>query len=333
MNTSNIISNIKAEIDALELTEDYRSKVFAKNFNSHLNSLVDTSVLLSGDNHSVFSSKDIEITNSFYWQTEAFVLEKLDDVNDEQIINELDDLENILYDKIISLLGRNYDKSSTLNKMIDNTVQKTLLSIKFNYFSKNDDFINPWIDAKKILFENSVIHDFYTDIEEFVSLGFNNNRNESELTRYKKIGVLGKGNRDKFNFGTVRDLIGLRNTVIDLLEEKSSDGKNPIKTEILISELRRMGINENELTDSNIINWLISPLKRSNKIGSCKEGYFLMSTCSDVIISYKSHLENLKGYYNTLENHRKLAHQFGCSDQHLFDEHRKIFLNVFNNGD
>jgi hypothetical protein len=45
------------------------------------------------------------------------------------------DLENILYDKIISLLGRNYDKSSTLNKMIDNTVQKTLLSIKFNYFS------------------------------------------------------------------------------------------------------------------------------------------------------------------------------------------------------
>lgn len=334
MNNSNIIPNIRIEIDKLVLADDYRNKSFTKNFNAHLNSLIDTSIVLSGEASSILSSHNVEITNSIYWQTEGFILEKLDDVVDVEVIGQLDELENVLYDKIIKSLGKNYDKSSTLNKMIDNTVHNTLMAIKFNFFSRYDEFLNPWQDAKNILFENSVLHTFYTNFEEFISLGYNNKSNESEVTKYKKIGVLGKGNKDNFTYGTVRDLIGLRNTVIDILEEKANSGKNPIKTDILISELRRMGISEADLSDGNIINWLISPLKRNNKIGSCREGYFLMNNCSDVSVSYKSHLENLRGYYNTLENHRKLALKYGCSNSQ-YEEHRKLFSNdlELNNGD
>lgn len=292
MNNSNIISNIRIEIENLVLTDDYRSKIFAKNFNAHLNSLIDTSITLSGENDSILSNNNVKITNSIYWQTEGFILEKLDDVTDVNIISQLDELENVLYDKIITSLGKNYDKSSTLNKMIDNTVHNTLLATKFNFFSRNDDFLNPWQDAKNILFENSVLHTFYTNFEEFISLGYTNKSNESEVTKYKKIGVLGKGNKDNFTFGIVRDLIGLRNTVIDILEDKANSGQNPIKSDALIAELRSMGISEIDLSDGNITNWLISPLKRNNKIGSCREGYFLMKDCADVSVSYISHLEN-----------------------------------------
>lgn len=59
-----------------------------------------------------------------------------------------------------------------------------------------------------------------------------------------------------------------------------------------------------------------------------------MNDCLDVSVSYKSHLDNLKGYYNTLENHRRLALKYGCSNN-LFEEHRKLYSNNLdiNNGD
>jgi hypothetical protein len=314
MNAISVIENTKNSIDKLQLTDSYRSKVYTKNFNSHLDCLIQTSIDLTGNENTVLKKNNIEITNSLYWQTEAYILENLDDVEDDSILTELDDLEDILYNKIIKSLGKNYDKSSMQNRMIDLSVHNVIMYVKYHYFSKNKEFNNPWDYAKNILFDNSVIHTFSDNIEEFYDYGLKLNDKESEITKYNRIGILGKGNRKDYTTGYVRDLVSIRNTLFNILEEEGFNSSKPIKINKIFEKVRSLGIYENELSDSNIKNWLITPLKRNNKVGSCREGYFIINSCLDLEVSYISHLENLKGYYRTLENHRRMSEKFKCSD-------------------
>ena len=294
MIVSSVIENTKESISGLHLTDSYRSKLYTKNFNSHLDSLIQTSIDLMANENNVFKRNNITITNSLYWQAEAYILENLDDVEEEDVLGELDDLEDILYNKIIKSLGKNYDKSSMLNRMIDLSVHNVLMYTKFHFFSKNKGYNNPWDFAKNMLFDNSVIHTFSDNIEEFYDYGLKLNDKESEITKYNRIGILGKGNRKDYTTGYVRDLVSIRNTLYNILEEEGYNSSKPIKINNIFEKVRSLGINENELSDSNIKNWLISPLKRNNKVGSCREGYFVINSCKDLEVSYISHLENFK---------------------------------------
>jgi hypothetical protein len=321
-----IIANAKEAFENVLLTDNYRSKKFTKNFDQHLNMLIDTTVVLAAENYTKLNDSEISITDQVYWESEGFVLENLDDVTDSEILQELSNLEDILYDKIRTSLGNSYDGSSKLNLMIDNSVHNALLAIKYNFFSQADSFSNPWEAAKNILIDNKVLYTFSNDRDKLLQMGFNVESDDSTEIINKKINVVGRGNRNDYTYGYVRDLVGLRNTVLDILEDHSSSRDSATTADRIISELRLMGLSEAELTNSHIKNWLISPLKRNNKIGSHKEGYFLLKNCHDVAVSYESHLENLKGYYRTLENHRKLALKFGCEDSR-FEQHKLFFRN------
>ena len=318
------ISIAKKQFNAINLTDNYRKKGFAKKFGEHIDQLFEVSEIIDDAQTSILKGKDASITDRIYWQTEAMILEKLDNVHDHAILSQLENLEDMLYENIKTALGKNYLKDAELNKIIDHTVHGTMLSIKFNYFSSNDILPNPWEDAKNILGEDMMLYSFSTDAYEMLQLGYTPQKNESVEITQKKIGVIGRGNRPDYNFHSVRDLIGLRNTVVDILDEYANSTYNPMNTPQIIKILRSMGVTKEDLSDNNISNFLIAPLKRSGRIGSSSEGYFLLSSCLDVEISYKSHLETLKGFYNTLENHRTLAQRFGCAGA-LFDEHRKIF--------
>lgn len=323
------LNNARNSFENLSLTESYRNKRFTKNFEKHLNLLIDTAVLLTGDNSTILNDNSISITDQIYWESEGFVLEILDDVTDSSIINELSNLEDILYEKIKSSLGRFNDNSSRLNLMIDQSVHNALLGVKFNYFSQSMNYFNPWESAKDILIENEVLYTFSNDMDKLISMGYEISSDDSQEIIDKKINIIGRGSREDYTYGFVRDLVGLRNTVLNILDEHATSGDSATTADKIINELRHMGIRQEELSDGNIKNWLISPLKRNNKIGSHKEGYFLLKNCDDVSVSYESHLENLKGYFRTLENHRRLAHKFGCNNPR-FDEHREFFRN-FNN--
>jgi len=114
------LQNARTQIEDISLTDSYRDKKFTKNFDKHINSLIDTSILLSSSQDSLLSN-DVQITDQLYWESEANILEKLDDVEDPDIISQLSDLEDFLYSKIIRSLGRSYDNSSPLNLIIDNS--------------------------------------------------------------------------------------------------------------------------------------------------------------------------------------------------------------------
>ncbi|MCD9855572.1 hypothetical protein LUD75_12680 [Epilithonimonas sp. JDS] len=312
----NILRNAREKFEKITLTDNYRSKKFTKNFDKHLAILVDTTIQLAEEN-SVLTNKHIDFTDKMYWESQGYILEKLDTITDSEILNEFDNLEDILYERIKVSLGNAYNGSEALNLMIDNSVHDTLLALKFNFFENKDNYFNPWEDAKNILVEDEVLYTFSTDTEKLNSLGFSIVSNDSVDISDKKINIIGKGSRNDYNYGFVRDLLGLRNTIIQILDENSSFGNKATTADEIIIKLRRMGIRSNELTDHNIKSWLIAPLKRSNRIGSDKEGYFILNNCQDVKISYYSHYENFKGYYRTLEKHRKLAIKFGCEDPYF----------------
>lgn len=321
-----LLSNARKEFENISLTESYRSKQFTKNFDRHLTTLIDTTILLAGDKSTVLSNDDVYITDKLYWEAEGYILEKLDTITDSGILRDFGNLEDVLYDRIKHSLGDDYNNSEALNLMIDNSVHDTLLALKFNFFERKDDFFNPWEDAKNILLDNQVLYTFSNDMEKLNSLGFKIDSNDSADIIDKKINIIGKGKRPDYSYGFVRDLIGLRNTVIQILDEDNSYGNSATKADEIISKLRGMGVLNTELTDSNIKTWLIAPLKRNNRIGSDKEGYFLLKDCHDVKTSYLSHFENFKGYFRTLENHRKLALKFGCDDEQ-FKSHLSFLSN------
>ena len=314
----------RSKFSKLPLTDSYKSKKFTKNFGAHLNLLIETSESLDATASSIYLDRDFVINDRIYWQTEAMILENLDDVVDVNVLKDLENLEDELYESIKISLGKNYNKTTELNKIIDNTVHSALLSVKYNYFSKKDEYNNPWEDAKNILTENEVLYSFSSDIGELSSLGYKPSKKDSEDIKFKKIGIIGKGYRPSYTFSYVRDLIGLRNTVFQILDDKANSRSNPINTQHIIKELRDMGIDSNDLSDGQISALLIAPLKRGNKIGSCTEGYFVMHDIEDVEVSYKSHLETFQGFYNTLENHRQLAIKLGSTDS-KFEAHRKLF--------
>lgn len=301
-----LLENTKASFENINLAENYRNKGYERNFSDHINSLVETSFTLNSG--SIFSGNDFKLTNDLYWRTEGYILEQLDDIpDDSSLLDELDNIEDYLQDTIKSKLGRFYDNSFMLRKMIDISVHNYLTNLKFDHFTKSDEFKNPWESAKNILFENNLIHTFSDEINDFKSFGLKLNDKESSISKASFIGILGKGYQRNFATGYIRDLVALREALYQDLYDNSHTSSNPIKTEQIIDKIRHFGILSEELSDSQVKSFIIWPLKYSNRLGSSKEGYFVIKDYGDLYISYRSHFENFKGFYRTLERHRKLS--------------------------
>lgn len=321
------IQEIESSVHQLSLTENYRPKGYVKNFNQHVDDLITTCVNLTGDNFD--EDKNFHFTDSVYWSCEAIILEKLDDIDDNSFLNALDNLEDQLYSTLKRKIKtiKSYTDQSLINKMLDLTVNNILLSLKFDKFSDASLFENPWMETTKILLENGLIYTFSNDINSLKDLGLKINENESELIKKNLVGVVGKGNQDKFATGYFRDLAYLRNLLYDLLESENHTSSKPIKADSIIDQIRQVGIGSKELSDNNIRSWIITPLKKSNRLGSNNEGFFIIKTEEDLIASYERHLESFKGFYRTLENHKRLADKFNISSDRL-DKHN-YFPNIF----
>ena len=296
----------KSSFENVNLAENYRNKGYERNFSDHINLLVETSFTLNSS--SVFSGNDFKLTNDLYWRTEGYILDQLDDIpNDDPILDELDNIEDYLQETIKSKLGRFYDDSFMLRKMIDISVHNYLNNLKFENFTRADEFKNPWESAKNILLENHLIHTFSDEINDFKSYGLKLNDRESSIIKASFIGILGKGYQRNYATGYIRDLVALREALYQDLDDNSHTSSKPIKAEQIIDKIRFLGIQPDELSDSQIRSFIIWPLKYNNRLGSNKEGYFIIKNYGDLRISYTSHFENFKGYYRTLERHRKLS--------------------------
>ena len=287
----------------ITLTNSYRISSYKSNLNDHIVSVLDFAS--ENSDSQVFKDRNLKFSKSLYWSCLSVFYEKNPIVftNNDKESNRI--LEQKLYVNIISELGKFFNPNDKLLlEAIDFTVSNYIDD--FNY-KKKLEISNPWSFTNDILLKDHLLYSFTDNKDDYNNLS----KRESELSKNLTIGVLAKGCKNEYQHSFIRDIFALRKLFLNLLDENKNDSLNPLKINDIIKSFRNLGISENDLSDGNIKNWIVKPLKKFIKIGSNKNGYFIINNENDLNESYISHLNNFKGYYKTLEKHQKLSKSFG----------------------
>lgn len=303
----------------IELTDSYKKSLYKNLLNDHITSVLDLAIDCS-DNKEILSDK-FKFTKQLYWECVDVIHEK----NHEKSINLTDQTKDEykkdkinLYKTIINKLGEFYHKNDehlvdsidfTVNNYFENLIYKDSLGD-----------LNPWQYSNKILTDEKLLYTFTDDINEYKSL-LRKNKNESSLTKELTIGVLCKGAREDYAQAYIKDNFAFRKLLLDLLDDKNHDCKDPIKNKDIIKLFRSLNVSESDLADNNIYNWILKPLKKFTKIGSNTDGYFIIRNEEDLYESYKSHYKNYIGYFKTLEKHRKYSEFLNYGDLEKYKNH------------
>ncbi len=306
---NNLLTNI-------ELATSYTSKSYKRLLGDHLTSVLDYA--LSDHEQNKITLK---FSNDLYWEC----INKIHESYYNQISNKLtSETEDLLFENkrtltksIIRSLGTFYDKNDiNLVKSIDFTVNNHFDNTVFNSINIE---LNPWQNCDKIFTDSHLLYSFSEDKDEYKKLL---RGRESELSKDATIGVLRKGAKYDFGVGYIRDSYKLRRVFLDILDEENRNHTKPIKKNDIFKLFRdRLSIPNEDLSNNNIFNWIIKPLKDNIKIGSNKGGYFIINSPEDLLHSYDSHYHNYLGYFNTLNKHASIAERMFADKLSLFQKH------------
>lgn len=302
----------------ISLTDNYGKLSYRNDFNNHIVSVLDFA--FEHSESEVFNNKDLKFSRALYWECLNSIYEKSPIIRNEEEQEQNRLFEQSLYVGIINKLDDFFDeKDELLLESIDFTVSNYVDNL--NYEGKL--IVNPWSYSNKIFTDDNLLYTFTDNKDEYKHL-LNNKKKESELSRYLTIGVLGKGHRKDYSQQYIKDVYALRTLLLSLMDENNNDCGNPIKINEIIKQFRDLGVSLTDLSDSNIKYWIVRPLKNSTKIGSNKNGYFIIRSLEDLAESYKSHLKNFIGFYNTLEKHKGRAGQEFLEFGYDFNKHNEL---------
>ena len=307
------------QFDDIELSTTYRGSSYKTMLGDHLTSVLDLVFDEVDENQTV--DKNFKFSTRLYWECIEQIHDKNFNTISEEIEDKLSTQKLVLYKKILSKLGIYFREDDVLlSRSIDFTVNNYFENIIFTEVLPE---INPWKYCDKIFTESHLLYSFSDNKDEYKGM-LRQNYKESELSKELTIGVLRKGARSEFGIGYIKDNFAIRKLFLDILDEKNHNSKKPIKI-IDIFELFRidLGISVEDLSDNNISNWILKPLKKITKVGSNKEGYFIIRDEDDLYRSYWSHYKNYLGFYDTLERHRKYSEKLNTSNDFRFKEHIK----------
>ncbi len=312
MNNFNIFQDIL-------LTENYQKLSDKNHINDHITAVLDFAA--EGTDATILKDNHLKFSKNLYWECIDSIYQKSQIIitDEDKVYNRK--LKQNLYKDIINKLGGYFDYKDevlietidfTVSNYIDNEIYKDILGTN-----------NPWSFSNNILMTNNLLYSFTDNTDDYKHL-LRKNRKESELTRNLTIGVVAKGHRKDYTQSYIKDIFALRNLLINLLDEKNHDRTNPLKISDIIKSFRELNVLEDDLTDNNIKSWIVRPLKKFTKLGSNKDGYFIIRNEEDLFESYKSHYNNFKGFYKTLERHKMFAlnSKFDFND---FDKHNDLF--------
>lgn len=309
------------EFNNITLTESYRNSSFKNDLNNHIISVLD--IALENTESSTLQDKEFKFSKKLYWECVNTIYNNnpISRTEEEKEISRV--FEQNLYLDVIQKLDKFFDETDEiLLETIDFTISNFVDNINYGDMLS----INPWNYTDKILFENNLLYSFTDEREDYDHLKKNNSK-ESELSKYATIGVVGKGHRKDYTQSSIKDIYALRTLFLNLLDENNFDSKKPIKITEIIEKFRDLEISKTDLSDSNIKYWIVKPLKDFTKIGSNKNGYFIIRDEEDLAESYKSHFTNFRGFYNTLEKHKlRSINEFEDLIDY-FDEHNKFIKN------
>lgn len=299
----------------VNLMTDYRHRSYLNHYNNHIDFLFNLENLYSGNTNNL---SNFQFSQYRYTEAENFILNNINISTEQE--TELDNLEDILYDKIPRKIT-DYDRNNyELSAIVDNTIRNILLSYRLNFV---DAALNPWEETKKIFSNDKYLFKHINDQNEFdiiKKLKYNKNTSE-ELG--SDIYVAIKGNSPKITYGKFKDYIKLRSKMLEIITDLCGVNNDPVLFEKIkkrFDDSEEHGLNETEIKSK-----IIYPLKRMSKIGSCKEGYFLLLTAEDIHKSYLSHYNRFVGYFNTLEIHKLASIDKSDAENFNFNLHREFF--------
>ncbi len=300
----------------IELTSNYKRLSYKNNLNDHIVSVLD--LASENSNSKIFQDKNLKFSKSLYWECLSVIYEKnpIQKTDIEKETNRI--LEQKLYIDVINKLGEFFNPNDELLlETIDFTISNYIDNLNYKNILEN---CNPWSFTNDILINENLLYSITDNNENYYQL---KNHKESELSKNLTIGVIAKGHKKEYSHSYIRDIYALRKLFLNLLDEENYDSLRPLKINNIIKSFRKLNISENDLTDGNIKNWIVKPLKKSIKIGSNKNGYFIIRNEDDLYESYISHFNNFNGFYKTLEKHQKISKSFdSVTDE--FNLHNEI---------
>ncbi len=320
-----IISNSVSLLKEYSFNESNVLKSFKRNFNTHLDEVIDVS-------KTIYSNSNI--IGSEYLESPEFLLDKhayndlltfiCEETIDPKIYgsSELSNIEDLLSDKINSQLSDDGQLNEVVKDLKDRSISNYLNSLMFQLSETSLE--NPWSATDKILFNNRVLHEFYTDKDEMRELGFKSDPNSSTEVNKHRVGLVAKSQKKGLKKELVFDFQGLRNLTLELIKEEAPNSSRVITRREIVGKLRNMGVDD-YFRNSDIFKYFIKPLKMMGEIGSTNSGYFALTDCNDLYETYRSHLESFKGYHRTLARYKRIAsHKGGCSTNFDFNAHEKL---------
>jgi len=314
--------NELSKFDAIDLTNSYKKSTCRNDFNQHIVSVLD--IAYNNTKSDILTSADMKFSKALYWECINSIYEDCPIVRSDQQKEENRQFQESLYSSVINKLGSFFNiNDEILLETIDFTISNYMNFVDYNNHF-NEKIINPWEFSSNIFLESNLLYTFSDNIDEFSHL-LKKNKTESDESKYKAIGILCKGKREDYVQKYIKDIYAVRNLFLKILDEKNHDMKKPIKIRDIYKLFRTLGIDKDDLSDSNIRYWIVLPLKDQIKIGSNKNGYFLIRTEEDLNASYQSHYKKLLGYYRTLNRHQALLQiDYPDSQKLRFELHHKI---------
>lgn len=302
-------------IENIVLTDSYKGLSYRNNLNDHITSVLD--IAYEKTNSSILRDKELRFSKTLYWECLDAIYDNTQLNIDEQRKQELNDIKTQLYSNFIKDHRNIFNvRDKHLMETLDFTISNYIDYIKYY---EVENFSSPWEISSNILLNDQLLYSFTDDPDDYKEL-LKRNKKESELSKNLTIGILAKGNRVDYTQSYVKDIYALRNLLLNLLEEGNHDRNSPLTAKQIIKMFRRLEIKDLDLSDYHIKKWIIEPLKKFTKLGSNKTGYFIILDEEDLYESYKSHFNNYKGFYKTLERHKNFAKYLNCTDKN-FDEH------------
>ncbi|MCV9931803.1 hypothetical protein OIU80_05860 [Flavobacterium sp. LS1R47] len=292
-------------INNIKLKDNYKTRLFKDKINDHISNVFYLASTYDENIKDLFS-KEFRILNYHY---SCDLIKENSSEYTEYVSSHTDfinELEINLFNNIKSLLGKNFSyEDKNLLTLIDTTIENYSENYVYQNIQKlnNNNNINPFQSSANILIEDQLLFDFCEFNEEYSEFK-KIKKNESQLIANKNISILTKCNNENFNYSEVRDTFYYKELILNELDSKKRNSSNPIKLTDIFDYFRELGVPKEELSNSNILNWIVKPLKRYSKLGSNKEGYFIILDENDLQESYISHLSRYNGYFNTLERHR-----------------------------
>jgi hypothetical protein len=309
MSLSNIhIDTIKDKIDKLFLSEYSHMYEYKGPFYDHITSMMKYLLLNPSIKHSniKLDEKNYRSISQYIFENSNMVEQTKGNAIDWNINDEAKDILR----KKIKILLKNEGESEFLKPIVDFTVdsyENWLIYYQLHPTSMS----NPWLPTNHILQKGYLY--IASDKKDLIENYKKNIYDEVDDEIRGNIGIITKNSRERSQLSgfLVDNRHNVQTIVFEYLKNEAKGIENAKGSKDILKHLLSKKI---KLNEQNIRERILIPLKRSGLIGSYTQGFFYINSISDLVQSYRSHLDKKLAIQRTLDLYIQKAEKMGVDN-------------------